>query len=221
VRGIGEELADEIAAGRPYESMEDLARRVPSLTLPQLEAMATAGAFGCFAYERREALWSAGAVAQTRPDRLAGIVTGVEAPTLPGMSDREESNADLWSTGVSPEGHPTRFERPHLDALGVIPATGLAAIDDGEKVLVAGVVTHRQRPATAAGITFVNLEDETGLINIVCSRGCWLRYRRVVGSCPALLIRGRLEKQEGVINVNAERIDPLPLHAPTKSRDFR
>ena len=49
VRGIGEELADEIAAGRPYESMEDLARRVPSLTLPQLEAMATAGAFGCFA----------------------------------------------------------------------------------------------------------------------------------------------------------------------------
>ncbi len=221
VRGIGDELAEEIAAGRPYESMEGLARRVPSLTLPQLEAMATAGAFGCFDVARREALWSVGAVAQTRPDRLAGIVTGVEAPTLPGMSEREESNADLWSTGVAPEGHPTRFERPHLDAMGVVPASGLAAIDDGEKVLVAGVVTHRQRPATAAGITFVNLEDETGLINVVCSRGCWVRYRRVVGSCPALLIRGRLEKQEGVINVNAERIDPLPLHAPTKSRDFR
>ncbi len=221
VRGIGEELADEIAAGRPYRSMEDLARRVPSLTLPQLEAMATAGAFGCFERTRREALWSVGAIAQTRPDRLAGIVTGVEAPSLPGMSDREESNADLWATGVAPEGHPTRFERPHLDALGVIPASGLAAVDNGEKVLVAGVVTHRQRPATAQGVTFVNLEDETGLINVVCSKGCWTRYRRVVGSCPALLIRGRLEKQEGVINVNAERIDPLPLHAPTKSRDFR
>src|SRR5262249_46249925 len=152
-------------------------------TLPQLEAMATAGAFGCFDRTRREALWSVGAVAQTRPDRLAGIVTGVDAPTLPGMSGREESNADLWATGGAREGHPTRFERPHLDALGVIPASGLAAIDDGEKVLVAGVVTHRQRPATAAGITFVNLEDETGLINIVCSRGCWTRYRRVVGSC--------------------------------------
>jgi error-prone DNA polymerase len=221
VRGIGEELADEIAAGRPYESMEDLARRVPSLTLSQLEAMATAGSFGCFAHERREALWSAGAVSQTRPDRLAGIVTGVDAPALPGMSDREESNADLWATGVAPEGHPTRFERPQLDALGVTPATGLAAIGNGEKVLVAGVVTHRQRPATAQGVTFVNLEDETGLINVVCSRGCWIRYRRVVGSCPALLIRGRLEKQDGVINVNAERIDPLPLHAPTRSRDFR
>jgi error-prone DNA polymerase len=221
VRGIGEELADEIAAGRPYESMEDLARRVPSLTLPQLEAMATAGVFGCFEQQRREALWSAGAVAQTRPDRLAGIVTGVVAPALPEMSDREESNADLWATGVSPEGHPTRFERPHLDAMGVTPASGLAAIDDGEKVLVAGVVTHRQRPATAQGVTFVNLEDETGLINVVCSKGCWTRYRRVVGSCPALLIRGRLEKQDGVININAERIDPLPLHAPTKSRDFR
>jgi error-prone DNA polymerase len=221
VRGIGDDLAEEIAAGRPYASMEDLQRRVPSLTIAHLEAMATAGTFGCFDVDRRSALWSAGAVAQSRPDRLTGIVTGVEAPTLPGMSLREEANADLWATGVSPDGHPTKFVRPDLDALGAVPAAGLPARDHGSKVLVGGVVTHRQRPATAAGITFINLEDETGLINVVCSKGCWSRYRRVVRSCPALLIRGRLEKQEGVINVVAERIDPLPLGATTKSRDFR
>ena len=221
VRGIGEELAEEIASGRPYESMEDLVRRVPSLTLPQLEAMATAGVFGCFDHDRREALWAAGAVAQTSPDRLAGIVTGADPPTLPGMSPREEANADLWATGVSPDGHPTRFERPALDALGVVPAARLHEIDDREKVLVAGVVTHRQRPATAQGVIFLNLEDETGLVNVVCSKGCWARYRRVAQSCPALLIRGRLERQGDVINVNAERIDPLPLGVTTKSRDFR
>ena len=221
VRGIGDDLAKEIAAGRPYASMEDLQRRVPSLTIAHLEALATAGAFGCFQLQRRDALWSAGAVAQSKPDRLDGIVTGVDAPTLPGMSRREEAIADLWATGVSPDGHPTKFVRAELDSLGAVPASGLPARDDGSKVLVGGVVTHRQRPATAAGITFINLEDETGLINVVCSKGCWARYRRVVRSCPALLIRGRLEKQEGVINVVAERIDPLPIGAPTKSRDFR
>ena len=73
------------------------------------------------------------------------------------------------------------------------------------------MVTHRQRPATAQGITFINLEDETGLINVICSKGCWARYRRVARGAPALLVRGRLEKDEGVVNVVAERIEPLPV----------
>jgi len=137
------------------------------------------------------------------------------------MSPREEAIADLWATGVSPDGHPTRFVRSHLDALGAIRASGLVAVDAGEKVLVGGVVTHRQRPATAQGTIFINLEDETGLINVVCSKGCWTRYRRVARGCPALLIRGRLEKHEGVINVVAERIDALPLDGALRSRDFR
>ena len=221
VRGIGDELAGEIAAGRPYASMEDLQRRVPSLTLAQVEAMATAGAFACFGATRRSALWAAGAVTQSKPERLDGIVTGTDAPPLPGMSERDEAIADLWATGISPDGHPTRFARPELDRLGATPSAGLSRLDDRSKVVVGGVVTHRQRPATAAGITFLNLEDETGLINVVCSRGCWARYRPVVRSCPALLIKGRLEKQEGVINVVAEVIEPLPLGAPTRSRDFR
>ncbi len=220
VRGIGDGLAQRIATGRPYADMEDLCRRIGT-SLDQLEALASAGAFGCFEPERRSALWAAGAVAQSKPDRLAGIVTGLEAPQLPGMSDRDLAHADLWATGVSPEGHPTRFVRAELERLGVVTAVTLAGLEDGQKVLVGGVVTHRQRPATAAGITFINLEDETGLINVVCSKGCWARYRRAALGAPALLIRGRLEKVEGVINVVAERLQPLPLAAPTKSRDFR
>ncbi|HEY9556883.1 MAG TPA: error-prone DNA polymerase, partial [Acidimicrobiales bacterium] len=225
VRGIGRELAEQIAAGRPYADPEDLARRVP-LSLPQLEALATAGAFDCFGMPRREALWEAGAVAQSTvgkdgTQRLPGIITGAEAPALPAMTGGESARADLWATGVSPEGHPTRFVREHLDERGVVTARGLAEVEAGSKVIVAGVVTHRQRPATASGTTFINLEDETGLINVVVSKGCWTAHRQIARTSPALLIRGRLERAEGVTNVVAERLEPLPLSAPTKSRDFR
>jgi error-prone DNA polymerase len=231
VRGIGADLAERIAAGRPYGDMEAVAR-ANDLTLTQLEALATAGAFGSFPAEgqpdaekrgmhRRQAIWSAGAVAQGGSDRLPGIVTGARSPSLPGMDAREESVADLWATGVSPDGHPTRFVRVELDRLGVVPASGLAARGDRTRVLVGGVVTHRQRPATAGGTTFLNLEDETGLVNVVVSKGCWAHHRRLVQSAPALLIRGRLETSEGVVNVIADKISPLPLSATIPSRDFR
>jgi error-prone DNA polymerase len=221
VRTIGAGLAETVAAGRPYADLEDLVRRVPALTLTNLEALATAGAFGCFGLERREALWAVGAVHQARPGRLSGIVTGAVAPTLPGMSDQEEAVADLWATGVAPDGHPTRFARRALDRMGAVPAAGLRRRDHGTKVVVGGVVTHRQRPATAGGTTFLNLEDETGLINVICSKGCWTRFRSVARGAPALVVRGRLEVVEGVVNVIAEHLAPLPLAASTPSRDFR
>ncbi len=221
VRGIGEDLAGTIAEGRPYAGVEDLVRRTGA-SQKVLEAMATAGALECFGLDRRRGLWAAGAAAQSTPNRLAGIVTGVEAPTLPGMNPQETAVADLWATGVAPDGHPTRFVRPHLEARGVSTVAGLARLEDRSRVWVGGVVTHRQRPATAAGITFVNLEDETGFVNVVCSVGCWTRYGPVARSAPALLVRGMLERTEdGVINVVADKLEPLPISAPTRSRDFR
>jgi error-prone DNA polymerase len=225
VRGIGDEMARRIVAerdaGGPYASPEDLVRRVPGLSTAQVEALATAGAFGCFGLDRRRALWVAGAVAQAGADRLDGIVTGVDAPTLPGLEPVEEARADLWATGVSPEGHPTLFVRHLLDEMGVVPADRLVEREHGSRVTVGGVVTHRQRPATAGGTTFVNLEDETGLLNIVVSKGCWAHHRRVVRTAAALLVRGRLERVEGVTNVIAERIEALPIRANVRSRDFR
>jgi error-prone DNA polymerase len=222
VRSIGVEVAKAIDAGRPYASMEDVVRAA-GLTEPQVEALATAGAFDSLGLDRRAALWGAGAVAQSKADRLPGIVVGSEAPALPGMDAIERTVADLWSTGVSPNTYPTEFVRHHLDEMGAIPASGLMAVEHGTRVLVGGVVTHRQRPATAGGTTFVNLEDETGLINIVC-------YRRVARASPALLIRGKLEKVDGVVNVIADKISALSLangradlaDVPgPKSRDFR
>jgi error-prone DNA polymerase len=220
VRSLGEELAERVAEGRPYASMADLVRRT-GVSEEQVEALATAGAFGSLGLERRAALWAAGAVAQARAERLAGTVVGAEAPRLPGMSPVELGAADLWATGVSGDSHPVQFARERLDELGAVPADGLAVAPPGARVLVGGVVTHRQRPATAGGTTFLNLEDETGLINVICSRGVWTRYRRVARSAPALLVRGRLERAEGVVNVIADQLRPLPLAATTRSRDFR
>ena len=160
--------------------------------------------------------------ARPRVGRLPGLVTGVEAPPLPEMTPVEANRADLWATGVSPDSYPTEFVRAALDQRGVVTAAGLVEVADRARVTVGGVVTHRQRPATAQGTIFINLEDETGLINVIVSAGAWARFRRVARAEPALLIRGRVEKVDGVINLIAEHIEPLSLSTTTlRSRDFR
>jgi error-prone DNA polymerase len=220
VRSVGEDLAKRIAAGKPYADMEDLVRRA-AVPLPAVEMLATAGAFRSLGLDRRSALWAAGATSQARADRLPGIVTGVHAPPLPGMGEVEETLADLWATGIASGRHPAEHHRDRLRSMGVVTAAELRDVDVEQRVLVGGVVTHRQRPATASGTVFVNLEDETGLINVVCSAGLWSRFRRVARTSPALLVRGRLERADGVINVVADKLEPLPLGVATRSRDFR
>ena len=224
IRTIGAELAEKIEHERrargPYRSMTDLARRTGCSTA-HLEALATADAFAGFGLSRREALWAAGAASQDKPDRLPGTVTGTEAPTLPGMSDLDVLVSDVWATGLSPETHPARFLRAELDRAGALPIARLAEVDGGTRVRAGGIVTHRQRPATAGGVTFVNLEDETGMLNVTCSAGLWVRYRRVARSSAALLVSGRLENVAGVLNLVADRLDAISPPVATTSRDFR
>jgi error-prone DNA polymerase len=225
VRTIGTELAERIVAAReadgPYTSMADLARRI-GLSADQVEALATAGAFDCFDVGRRDALWAAGAAATARPGQL-DVVTFDEAapPALPPMTEPEQLIADLWATGITPDAYPTAMIRPRLDALGIVTAAGLRGIEDHTRVTVGGVVTHRQRPSTARGVTFLNLEDETGMVNVIVDQVVWGRYRRVARESGGLVIRGMLERTEGVINILAERIERLHLGLHTKSRDFR
>jgi error-prone DNA polymerase len=253
VRGIGDELAgrivDERAAAGPFADLADLARRV-RLTSPQAEALATAGALGCFrgrrrrrdarrpgdrrnALTRREALWAAGVVAEVRPEHLPGTAVGLDAPALPGMTPAELTIADVWATGVSPDSHPMQHLREKLDRLGAVRIDRLDAVarhhrppptdpDIPPRVLVGGLVTHRQRPATARGVTFLNLEDESGMLNVTCSEGLWARHRTVAVGSAALLVRGRLERSpEGVLNLVADRLQRLPLTVAVRSRDFR
>jgi error-prone DNA polymerase len=221
VRGVGAEVARVVAQGRPYASLEDLAHRVPQLSRKQMEAMATAGAFThSFGDDRRHTLWEAGAHGNNG-EHLQGMLGLNSRPTLPGMEPVEEAIADLWATGISPDGHPTIFLREQLNAKGVVTADALVQVSHKDRAWVAGIVTHRQRPVSARGATFISLEDETGLINVVCSKGCWARYRAVARDASALLVRGRVESANGVINVVAEHIAPLFTPAAVPSRDFR
>lgn len=233
VRGCSDTLLERIdieRAQRPFADLEDFTRRTEA-PIDALEALATAGAFECFGQNRRASLWVAGAVAATRPrtrrgvttETLPGIVVGKEAPTLPGMSPAEELTADLWATGLSARAHPTELIRAELADAGIVTAADLKTLTDRSVVEVAGIVTHRQQPGTAKGVVFLNLEDETGLINVICTPGLWKRSKSVARRTPALRVRGVLERHDGVINLLAHQVRALPLRvgAVPGSRDFR
>jgi error-prone DNA polymerase len=225
VKGIGTALATKIVEERErgglYADMADLVRRV-GLSTAQLELLAASGAFDAFGLSRREAMWNAGNAAQDRAEFLAGTVVSVQPPLFAMPSEVDEMMSDLWSTGMSADNHPVRHLRDSLTRRGVLSAADLATAEAGRRIEVAGVVTHRQRPATASGITFVNLEDETGLVNVICSVGVWNRYRRITREAPAMIIRGVLERSaEGVTNLLADRFEVLGMSPQTKSRDFR
>ena len=224
VRQIGDDLAERLAEKRkangPFASLLDLTTRL-RLSVPQTEALATAGALGCFGMSRREALWAAGAAATQRPDRLPGVGSSSHIPALPGMSELELAAADVWATGVSPDSYPTQFLRADLDAMGVLPAERLLSVPDGDRVLIAGAVTHRQRPGTAQGVTFLNLEDETGMVNVLCTPGVWARHRKLANAAPALVVRGQVQNASGAVTVVAERLGRITLAVGSKSRDFR
>jgi error-prone DNA polymerase len=114
------------------------------------------------------------------------------------MSEVELTMADLSSTGITTAQHPMQHVRDQLIADGILSAKQLRTATPNSHVRAAGVVTHRQRPATASGVTFVNLEDETGFINVIVSPGCFIRSKRTITSSAALIIRGRVERSQGV-----------------------
>ncbi|GAB3616334.1 error-prone DNA polymerase [Okibacterium endophyticum] len=224
ITSIGVKKAEQIVEERQrhgdYRDMRDLAHRV-GLSAAQLEALATAGAFEAFGQSRREALWHAAQAAQERPDQLSGTHITVQPPLFAMLTPEEQVVSDLWATGISPGDHPLRHVRGVLAADGILSAEQLRHAESGRRIRIGGVVTHRQRPATASGITFLNLEDETGLVNVVCSVGVWGRYRRTAREAPAMIVRGILERSpEGIVNVIADRLEPLALRARTTSRDF-
>ncbi|MDO5064708.1 MAG: error-prone DNA polymerase [Actinomyces bowdenii] len=252
IRGIGQDSAEIIVAERekgPYRDLADFARRLP-LSRSQLESLAAAGALRSLGVGRREALWAAGPLAQEHGSRrgrgrpgagdwfqptLPGTAVGTTAPPLPEMDHRSRMVADLRLTGVSTQGCPIGLLREALSGAGILTTAQVRAQDDGVRVRVAGVVTHRQRPHTASGLIFLNLEDETGLLNVVCSAGMWKRYRAVGRRAGALVVRGVVEQSEpplpeagdaaqtgpGVTALRAEHLEALEGAAPTRSRDWQ
>ncbi len=127
---------------------------------------------------------------------------------------------EISSLGLSVKGHPMELFRPELERLGILPSSSLAEVGNGRRIRIAGAVTHRQRPGTAKGVVFLNLEDETGLANVLLKPGVWVRYRSEA-LAPAVVVSGILQYQEGVATIVAESIKPLLEAVPLRSRDFR
>ncbi len=241
VRSLGSDVARRIVdnRGEGYGSIESLARSA-RVSRTQLEALAVAGALeglvatldsprvapaspGAGRTGRRRALWAAGAMAAVGSNQtLEGIVAGAEAPLLDEMGPVDIADADLWATGVSVEHHPMSFARGSLGNKGVLQIGELSLARAGKRVLVAGIVTHRQRPGTAKGTVFMNLEDETGLLNVIFPQRTWDRLRPVAGRARALVVSGKLERASGVTNLVAEDVKEIRLGTMTPAaRDFR
>jgi error-prone DNA polymerase len=225
IKSLGKKSAERIVAERrangPFLDMSDLGRRV-RLTTAQMEALAASDAFASIEVDRRSGMWSAAQAAAERPDQLAGTQISVQPPLFGQMTGGDVLIADMWSTGLTTDDHPIRHVREQLRARGVLSVVDTSSAESGRRVEVGGIVTHRQRPATASGITFMNIEDETGLVNVICSVGVWNRFRRVARESPALIIRGMLERSpDGVVNLVADHMEHLALAVRTRSRDFQ
>jgi error-prone DNA polymerase len=208
VRNLGDAEIARIEAARqvggPFETPLDLAQRT-GLPVGALESLAASGALAPLGVERREGLWTAGALAGIGPGRLA-LAEGADPPPLASMTPAEASQADLWSTGVSVR-HPVEFVRERLASQGCLPiAEALAARRHGKAARVGGLITHRQRPMTAKGVIFLNLEDESGILNVIMLPEVWDANRTVARRSVGVVIDGVLEHRDGVTNLVAKRL---------------
>lgn len=223
VRGA-DAAAEAVVASReadgPFTSIGDLAQRT-GLETAVLENLATAGAFACFGLDRRQALWIAGSQGGAGPQMLPGTAPVAEAPALPLMSSFDITLAELFSTGLTVDGYPTEQLRSQLRERGYASTADAQQAVNGQSITVAGLVTHRQRPSTASGVTFMNLEDEFGMLNIACSPGLMRRFRPISYSRNALVIRGRVQRAGTVVSVDAHTLIPLDVKLPVRSRNFR
>jgi error-prone DNA polymerase len=225
VRGLSNNSADRLVAERrnaPFASLDDFKQRT-RLAKDELRVLAGIGGLNCFGGHRRDALW--GVETEIRPGDLfergrnAGAARCSTSPLAP-MKYRERIQADYSGMGLTTGSHPMALARPRL--AGIWRAIDLPKARHGSVVRIAGNVICRQRPGTAKGFVFVSLEDETGVSNAVLSPGVFEAQRLLISQEPFLIIEGRLQHVDNVINIKAERIERLEHDAlaSTSSHDF-
>jgi error-prone DNA polymerase len=228
ITGLPQAAAMAIEAAReadPFTSLDNFVRRT-GLSQPIVARLAEADAFGSLAMDRRAALWQAlGQEKRTKNQPLLAAAADDDEPAadLPPMPMIEQVFADYRTSGLSLKAHPLSFFRPQLDQLRVTRSGDLEKMRDGRHLRVAGLVILRQRPGTARGITFVTLEDETGLANLVIRPQIWERYYTIARTRSAWIAHGTLENREGVIHLVASRLEDLSARLDelrVHSRDF-
>ena len=223
VRGLRKSAVEAIVPLQPFSSIEDLARRVPELHKEDLTRLAAIGALNSIGAEhRRDALWQASRASRPAGELLRPIPESAPEVPLRQMSIEERLVADSNGIGMTIGKHPMAYRRAEMDKLRVIPAAELPSIANGRTVRVAGNVIVRQRPGTAKGITFMSLEDETGISNVVIMPDLFEDQRLEILAHPWVMVEGQMQNVDSVIHILAQRISPLanPLELGTGSHDF-
>ena len=225
VRGLREDFARRIERARcrcgPFTSIAQM-HAATGLPRHAMQRLAEADAFGSLGLSRRQALWEALAL----PAEDLSMFAPEDQPLpegLPQMPERQEVAADYTTTGLSLKKHPMELLREEMRKLKVMPACRVRETAHGAWVKVAGLVLVRQRPATASGVVFVTLEDETGIVNLVIWPKVFERFRAAATHSGLLLAEGRLQRQGEVLHVVASKLadhsDLLPGYQ-LMSRDF-
>jgi error-prone DNA polymerase len=225
VRGLSRKHAEVLVRAREnggFFSLRDIAQRT-GLGSAILAKLSRADVFGSVGLNRRDALW------HSLPEqKLMPLFDDAEPEQpgtgLPSMTPQQEVVADYRSVGLSLRDHPMKFLRPMLQRLRAVPAKALATLPHGRRLTVAGLVLLRQRPSTAKGITFVTLEDETGMANLIIRPEIWERYHQAARRARALLVHGSLQRQNQVIHVEVHKLEDLSARLTDlslRSRDFR
>ena len=227
INGLRSDHADAIVESRadcPFESVADFARRT-RIGQSVIKQLSDADAFGSVKQDRREALWQALGQEKTLLDQpLFGGLDAEDDDTfaLPALTLEQQVVEDYAAVGLSLKAHPMSFHREQLESQGVICCGDLADSENDSVVCIAGLVIMRQRPSTAKGITFVTLEDETGVANLVIKPPVWEKYYRTARQSPAWVAGGKLEMRDNVVHLIVNRIEDLgdTKGLRTKSRNF-
>jgi error-prone DNA polymerase len=224
VKGLSEVSGKKVVAARKtdaFADVDDLARRT-ELNPHDMEALAAAGALANLSGHRRNALWDVSGV-ERMPPLLADSAIDEIPPTLIAPSEGEDIVADYASLGLTLGRHPLALLRERLQRQHMLTAAELRNLPHGRIARVTGLVTGRQRPGTASGVTFVTLEDETGMVNVIVWRDLAERQRKELLRSNLLTVYGTLERAGEVVHLIAGRLrdqSALLGKLTTHSRDF-
>jgi error-prone DNA polymerase len=218
LRGRAGKLIEEERRRQPFASVDDLVQRC-GLHADELATLAEIGALASFGFTRRAALWQVARSARPAGPLLDTLEDPEPSP-LPEMTPVEETIADYQGVQLTLGPHPLTYLRPQLQEKGVVTATALDKIANGQRVRTAGSVIVRQRPGTAKGLLFLTLEDETGMSQAVVDPELLQKHRKLIVGSPGLVVEGILQKRDGTISVKGEKFWSLKKIAAVPSHDF-
>ncbi|MES2886842.1 MAG: error-prone DNA polymerase [Pseudomonadota bacterium] len=224
VDGLGRPAAQRIEAARrqaPFASVSELAQRA-ALDRQALQHLAAADALQSLSGHRRQQAWDASAW-QPAMALLREAPPAPDPWSLPAASEGEDIVDDYATLGLTLRRHPLALLRPALTRRRVLSAAELNTSPAGRLVSACGLVTTRQRPPTANGTAFITLEDETGVVQVICWKRVAEAQRNALLQSRLLMVKGVWQREGEVRHLVAGHLHDLTPwlgRLATQSRDF-